>query len=419
VESLLAHVPNDAVKIALVLSLSFLIGLEREGHKAHDARYGFGGVRTFPLIGLIGFTLALISGPQLLPFAAGLIVVGGFMLLSYWHKFASGEAAGITSEVSGLVTYLVGALVQYDHIWIATALTVVSVLLLELKQGLESLADRIPADEIAALAKFLLLSAVVLPVVPNESLSRFHINPFKTWLVVVAVSGISYLSYLLQKATSGRGGVLLSALIGGAYSSTVTTVVLSRQAACVGQPRTYSGAILAASGVMYLRLTLLVALFNHALLVSLGPPFLVLAVLAVGTGWLWSRGGKSDDGKAEPRPARNPLELGAAMLFAGVFVGVLVLTQLAHEHLGRGGLYSLAALMGVTDVDPFVISLTQTAQHTTPPNVAAAAILLAGAGNNVAKGVYALSFADRKTGVASFLALLGLAGLGLIPWLWV
>ena len=216
------RLPPEAVKIVLVLFLSFLIGLEREEHKAEGVSYSFGGVRTFPLIGLIGYSIALISGSQLLPLTVGFLVVAAFLLLSYWHKLSSApETAGVTSEMSGLTTFLVGALVYYGHFWIATTLSVASLLLLDLKAALEKLAVRIAPQEILTFAKFLLLTGVILPVLPNQEFGRFHINPFKTWLVVVAVSAISYGSYVLQKLTKERGGVVLAALLGGAYSSTV------------------------------------------------------------------------------------------------------------------------------------------------------------------------------------------------------
>ena len=197
--------PPDALKMILVLFLSFLVGLEREEHKVVAGSYSFGGVRTFPLIGLIGYTIALLSGTQLLPLTVGFLVVGAFLLLSYWHKLSHIEdaGAGVTTEMSGLTTFLVGALVCYGHFWIATALSVASLLLLDLKAALEKLASRIPPEEILTFAKFLLLSGVILPVLPNQEFSRFHINFFKTWLVVVAVSAISYGSYVLQKLIEG------------------------------------------------------------------------------------------------------------------------------------------------------------------------------------------------------------------------
>ncbi len=414
------RLPPEALKIVLVLFLSFLIGLEREEHKVAGSSYSFGGVRTFPLIGLIGYSIALISGAQLLPLTVGFLVVAGFLLLSYWHKLSSAEAAGVTSEMSGLTTFLVGALVFYGHFWIATTLSVASLLLLDLKAALEKLAVRIAPHEILTFAKFLLLTGVILPVLPNQEFSRFHINPFKTWLVVVAVSAISYGSYVLQRLTKQQGGVLLAALLGGAYSSTVTTVVMARRAARERHPHLFAGGILIASGVMYLRLVALLALFNRQLMSLLALPFLVLAGLAVGVGWLWTRradtSAQAVQREFEPK---NPLELLAAFLFAVLFLAMLVATQLAVTYLGRAGVNTLAAIMGVTDVDPFIMGMTQAAGALTPLKVAAAAVLIAAASNNLVKGIYAYSLADRKTGVQSLVLLAALAALGLVPLLWL
>ncbi len=412
--------PPEAVQILLVLFLSFLIGLEREEHKAAVAHYSFGGVRTFPLIGLIGYSMALLSGNQLVPVTLGFLVVAGFLLLSYWHKLAGSETAGVTSEMCGLATYLVGALVYYGHFWIATALSVASLLLLELKVVLEELASRIPAEEILTFAKFLLLSAVILPILPNRQFSSFHINPFKTWLVVVAVSAISYGSYVLQKVTKGRGGVLLAALLGGAYSSTVTTVVMARRAANEEHPHLFSGGILMASGVMYLRLVALLGLFNAKLMMLLMPAFLVLAGVAIACGWTWSR--RSDVSVAKVKRefvAKNPLELRAAFLFAFLFLAMITCTQLAMAYLGRAGINTLAAIMGVTDVDPFILGITQTAGASTPLKLGAEAVLIAAASNNFVKGIYAYGFADRRTGMQSISLLAALAVLGLVPLFWV
>jgi uncharacterized membrane protein (DUF4010 family) len=412
--------PLEAVKILLVLFLSFLIGLEREEHKTEAGSYSFGGVRTFPLIGLIGYSIALLSGTQLLPVILGLLVVGGFLLLSYWHKISRAEAAGVTSEISGLGTYLVGALIYYDHFWIATTLTVASLILLELKSALETLAGRTPPEELLTFAKFLLLTAVILPILPKQEFGPFHINPFKTWLVVVAVSTISYGSYLLQKWTKQRGGVVLAAFLGGAYSSTVTTVVMARRAAREDRPHLFSGGILIASGVMYLRLVTLMALFNRHLAAVLAPAFLVLAGLAIAVGWFWSRrpDARVSEVKREFVP-KNPLELLTAFLFALLFLAMMVATQLAVTYLGRVGVNILAAIMGVTDVDPFIMGMTQAAGITTPMKVAAEAVLIAAASNNLMKGIYAYRLADRKTGIQSLSLLATLAALGLIPLFWI
>ncbi len=256
-------VPASALQVALVLLLSFLIGLEREERKQAEGKWMFGGVRTFPLIGLVSYSLALLSGADLLPWTLGFAVVGGFMLLSYNRKLASAESAGITTEMSGLATYLVAGLVYRELYWMAATIAVLSVLLLELKKWLEGLTRHVASGEIATVAQFLVLTVVILPIVPNRDFTHFDLNPFRTWLVVVAVSGVSFGSYVVQRLLKGRGGVLVSALLGGAYSSTVATVVLlARHAKARQQPNLFAGSISAASGVMYVRLLVLIAFFN-------------------------------------------------------------------------------------------------------------------------------------------------------------
>jgi uncharacterized membrane protein (DUF4010 family) len=414
------QLPPEAVQILLVLFLSFLIGLEREEHSAAGKYFSFGGVRTFPLIGLIGYSVALVSGQQVLPVTLGFLVVGGFLLVSYWHKLSKVEAAGVTTEMSGLATFLIGALICYGHLWIATALGVASLLLLELKTALEKLAERIAPNEIFTFGKFLFLSGVILPILPNQEFGPFHINPFKTWLVVVAISTVSYASYVLQKLTKGQGGVVLAALLGGAYSSTVTTVVMARRAKLEVRPHLFAGGILIACGVMYLRLVILLALFNRQLMLLVYIPFLSVAVLAVGGGWLWTlladKNTQDVQRKFEPK---NPLDLVTAIVFAGLFLVMLIATQLAVTYMGRAGVNSLAAIMGVSDVDPFIMGLTQAAGTLTPFKEAAAAVCIAASSNNIVKGIYAYSLADRKTGVQALVMLVTLAALGLVPLFWL
>jgi len=408
-------IPKDAAQILLVLFLSFLIGLEREEQKATSEQYRFGGVRTFPLLGLLGYALCLFSGGSLLPPTVGFAVVGAFLWQSYRHKLEGVLLAGMTTELSGLMTYVVGGLVARELYWIAITLTVLGVGLLELKTALEALAKRIAADEILTFSKFLLLTAVILPIVPDQTFGTFGFNPFKTWLVVVAVSTISYSSYLLQRWTQKRGGLLLAALLGGAYSSTLTTLVLAKRAREQPRPHLYSGSMLVASGVMYLRLLALLGIFNRQLLQRLGWPFLLLAAAAIAGGVLWmhllDHGGREEQ-NFQPK---NPLEIGAAFLFAGLFVAMLLITHLALLYLGRAGLFALAGVMGVTDVDPFILSLAESASTTTPVALAGGAIVIAAASNNLIKGIYAYGFADRRTGTQGLVLLGVLALVGLLP----
>ena len=416
---LLSAIPPEALNLALVFFLSFLIGLEREELKRGGKRV-FGGVRTFPLIGLMGYVVSLLSGGNIFGMLLGFLVVGAFLLVSYFHKLQQTPDAGVTTEISGLLVYLVGALVYTGHLWFACTLVVVSLLLLELKEALEGLTQRIRPEEVAAFTKFLLLSAVILPMVPNQDLGPFRINPFKTWLVVVAVSGVSYASYVLLKVFKDRGGIFLSAILGGTYSSTVTTVVLAKRAASGHKSHEYAGSILAASGMMYLRIVALVWMFNRTLALALAPSFLVLAAVALLGGRMVHRiQDPVDADQADLPHTHNPLELRAAFFFAAVFLAMLVATHLAVAYLGREGVYSLAAIMGVTDVDPFIMGMTHSAGISTSLHLAAGSIAISAASNNLVKGLYAYSFAKGRAGRWCLGLLGGLALLGLIPVFWL
>jgi uncharacterized membrane protein (DUF4010 family) len=415
------QLPPEATKIILTLFLASLIGLEREEHKASADKTIFGGIRTFPLIGLLGYGMAVVSGTQMLPLAAGLAVVASFLWLSYQHKLQGPGPVSVATEISGLTTFVIGALISQGHFWIAGTLGVLSVMLLELKMFLEGLSSRIPAQEIFTFTKFLFLTVVILPIVPNQDLGPYKINLFKTWLAVAAVSAISYGSYLLQIFTKGKGGMILSALLGGAYSSTLATVVLAKRSKEIdGAPHLFSGSILMASGTMYVRLVALIAIFNFTLFRKIAPPLLVLAAIGLLGGWIWTRNPDKQlvEVKKQYVP-RNPLELRVAILFGGIFIAMIVLTSWAVTHLGQRGVFGLAAIMGVTDVDPFVLSLTQSAGALTTLTLAAGSILIATASNNAMKAFYAYGFANRRTGIQSLCLLLGFAFLGLVPLVWL
>jgi len=171
---------------------------------------------------------------------------------------------------------------------------------------------------------------------------------------------------------------------------------------------------------MYLRLVILLALFNRQLMLLLYIPFLSVAALAIGGGWLWSRiaDKNTQDVQRESEP-KNPLDLVTAIVFAGLFLVMLVATQLAVTYLGRTGVNSLAAIMGVSDVDPFIMGLTQAAGTLTPFKEAAVAVAIAASSNNVVKGIYAYSLADSKTGIQALVMLVSLAAMGLVPLFWL
>ncbi len=408
-DALISHLPPEIFGFVLTLGLSLLIGFEREEHEPD----GIGGVRTFPIIGLAGFLLVAGFPDTAIPFALGLVVMGGLVAMSHWFSLKKGEP-GITTEAAALLMFTIGGCAAKGLYWIAIATGVVAVILLQEKRLLEGLANRLPRHEMRTMLRFLLLTAVILPVVPNRDFTVFEINPFKIWLVVVAVSGVSWVSYLLRLWWGEDRGLIVAGLLGGAYSSTVTTVVLARQSktrepCAVG----FAGAIVAATGMMYIRLWILLLLFAAPLAYRLTSIFWGLGMAAIVVGSLLTRSlNVNEKCEYDPDTRRrdgNPLEMTSAFTFAAIFLAVLVATKFVAEQFGNTGVLVMAAIMGAADVDPFILGLTQTLGAGLDIGTAALAVVIASAVNNLMKGIYAVIFGSKRTGRLS-LALLTMFG---------
>ena len=243
-----------------------------------------------------------------------------------------------------------------------------------------------------------------------------HFNPFHTWLIVIAISGLSYAAYALERLVGSKRSVVLAAIFGGIYSSTSTTIVLAKRSRLEKPSHLFSGAILIASGFMYFRLAALLFIFNLKLGLILLVPFLTLAVLFCLVGGVWMNLGpktKSAD-EAGPLEARNPLELQSAFVFAGLFTVMGVLTMYTLQYLGSHGIFVLSFLTGLTDVDPFVMSLTQSSGEVLTTQMAAKAIIIAAASNNMVKGAYSAIWGVDGVRKQGSLMLVGLACLSLL-----
>ncbi len=408
-------IPDTLIPILITLALSFLIGLEREEHSA-GGHYNFGGVRTFPIIGLCGYMLAKLTEAHSQILSAGVLVLGALLWLSYRKKLELSSSAGMTSEVSGFFTFLLGASIFHGALWEATTLTVIVLLLLELKSGLESLARKISSNEIFTFTRFLLISAVILPIVPNRDFTILHLNPFHTWLIVVAISSLSYIAYVLGKLLGSGQSIVLTAILGGIYSSTSTTIVLAKRSKDEKSSKIYSGAIVIASGFMYFRLVVLLSVFNWNLGKQLVFPFICLGILftTVGVWYMTLEKQKFTLAKSDQIDGRNPLELQAAFIFAFLFTAMGVLTAVTFQYLGSGGIYGLSFLTGLTDVDPFVMSLTERINSGVGVQMAAKAIVIAAASNNIMKGIYAAIWGANDVRKQASLLLISLAIISLV-----
>ena len=412
--------------IALLLGLSFFLGLAFEEYFAHTDERRPGGIRTFPMLAIAGGVLYLLDPDRYIPFTAGLLILGAWLLVYYLahvseHKTQEDEPnVGLVVPILNILAYVLGAVSLAHEPWVAVTMTVAPVLLLTGREQLHGLARRVEIKEIVTAGEFLILTGVVLPLLPNHPVSDLTaITPRQVWLALVVVCSFSYASYLAQRYWAAAASGLWMAALGGMYSSTATTVVLARQAkADPALKRQAQAGITLATSIMYLRLLAVVLIFNRDLARVLALPLCGLALAGFIICALQYWHGKPADGSAQTAMQvaqhGNPLELGAAAIFALLFVVVSIVSTVAKSQFGVSGIYGLAAIVGVTDIDPFVLNLAQGGISGVQTTALAAAILIAASSNNVLKALYAAFFAGGRATVPSAIALvvLALAGLG-------
>jgi uncharacterized membrane protein (DUF4010 family) len=409
------------IKFALILGLSLFFGFAFEEFHVRSGLARPGGIRTFPLLALSGGLLDLLDTDRKLPLVAGLVILGAWLFAAYRRQLREREGDArfnveLVAPICNLLAYLIGPVTLALPAWLSIGVTVAAVLLLTARQRLHELAQQVELSEIVTAAKFLILTGIVLPLLPNEPVTALTaITPYKAWLALLAVCTLSYASYLLQRFLAPADGDLAVALLGGLYSSTATTVVLARAARAEpsGNGLAQAGIILA-TAVMYLRILVIVALFDLQLAAGLAPSFILFCVAGLVAAALQYRRARGAASSAHAMKPRNPLELGAALVFAALFVIVSIATQWARSRFGAAGVDALAAVVGFTDIDPFVLSIAQGGTGAMPIDTATVAILIAISSNNVLKAAYAVGFAGWRASLPAALTLSALAAAGIV-----
>ncbi|MRI58937.1 MAG: beta-carotene 15,15'-monooxygenase [Epsilonproteobacteria bacterium] len=379
-------IPSDLAHFLYVAILSFLVGLELKTYRyavGDESAFHIGSTRTFAFIGIMGYLFYRIDIWFYILGYGGLVLI---YLIYYYFKLLHDRASIISFLLISLV-YAFGPLIEIFNIWMPTLLFVIIVFLLGADKSLGYLLERLNVEEFETLGKFLLLSAVILPLLPHTKLPYIDISAFEIWLVVVVVSTISYGSYIAQKYIFKNRGYLITALFGGLYSSTATTVVLAKKATSA-HTQVIDSAIVLATSMMYVRLLALAFIFNKEIALHLALPLLGFAALGgLISLALYKRGAPTQ----APIDDRNPLELGTAFLFALLFVAMIVITKYVSSHYGDLGIKVLSFIIGFTDIDPFVLSLL-TGKMELSASLIVSAILIAAGSNNLLKALYALLF---------------------------
>lgn len=393
---------NSELRFVLALALGFLIGLERERSGAAKQGRVFAGVRTFTLVSLFGFACAwLQTSGVAAAVAVGLLAIAALAVFEYFAKLRENRI-GWTTEAAVLVTYAIGVLAALADPWVPLALGIIGTLLLSEKARIEGLVAKLDAAEFLAVLKFLIVTALILPVVPDRAFTQFAINPHKLWLIVVMVSSVGFAGYFMIKKLGAKFGWWLSGLAGGIVSSTAVSVASGRIAQ--KQPEQAHRALqaaLLASSVMYLRILALVAFLNGAFVPALGWKLAVLSAAGLVLAWL-VRPEAEPAARGPVASLQNPFEILPALGFALLFVVLMVVTKLVQAHFGPSALLGLAAVVGVADIDPFILSLVQS--NPAPERLFVSAILVAMMMNTLAKGIYFASLAGtvRRAALVRF-----------------
>jgi len=292
-------------------------------------------------------------------------VLGMLLALNYYVKQTQYRVFGVTTIVIALITYCIAPIVATQPSWFYIMVVVTVLLFTELKHTFTELAQRMKNDEMITLAKFLAISGIILPMLPDKTLiPGIKLTPYSIWLATVVVSGISYLSYLLRRYVFRESGILVSGIIGGLYSSTATISVLARKSrgASAQEAPEYVAAMLLAVSMMFLRFLILIGIFSRETLLTIYPYLLGMSVVSAGAAWyLHLRRKRTNEAgqSEEEEDSRNPLEFKVALIFAGLFVVFTVLTHYTLLYAGTGGLTLLSFVSGFSDITPFILNLLQ------------------------------------------------------------
>lgn len=397
---ILNYIPEGFVKFILVLIFSLLIGLEQRRHHINENEdLLFGTDRTFTFIGLLAYVLFIADPVNYIPFLIGFVLIGALLGIQYFHKIGQNGKYGLTSTILALLTYCIPIMVFTQPVWLVLSFVVALLLVTELKSHFITLSKKASEEEFITLAKFIAFAGIILPLLPEENISaQIPISPYHLWLAIVVVSGISYASYLLKKFVFPDSGIFLTGLLGGIYSSTATTVILARQEKQGLTGTQTVSAIMIANGMMYLRILMLAFIFNPKVAVQLAIPFLAMFAVTFILSKYFSgtKNQPAPDQSAEvtQASAKNPLEFRTAAIFGVLFVLFALVTDFVLRNYGSSGVSGLAFVVGVTDIDPFLLNLLQQKSGIEQTTVVLA-IFNATNSNNLLKMFYAISLASR------------------------
>jgi uncharacterized membrane protein (DUF4010 family) len=404
-----------------------LVGIEREKRKSAEPEPGIGGLRTFILIALVGAIAGWLADALHMPglLVAMLVIVGAAVLAGYvLAARTSPESLGLTTESAAIAVCLLGAMTTLGHRELAVPLAIVTAAVLAYKQPLHGFVETISWDDIFAGLRLLVATFIVLPLLPNRTLDPWGaLNPYSLWLLVLLISSLSLIGYVGSRWLGAERGIVLTGLTGGLVSSTAVTLAFARQSR--EDTRTATGLTLAcglllAWCIMFGRVIVEVLVVNRALVGRVLIPFATMgAATAIAAGVLFRRSMTAERHTAKTEvPLRNPFSLTEASKFGAFFAVVLLVVKLVQVRFPGKGLYMVAGLAGLTDVDAITLSMAEYAKSG-DSQVAVGAIVLASLTNTLVKcGIVAvLGGATLSRVVLVATGVIVAAGIGALVWL--
>jgi uncharacterized membrane protein (DUF4010 family) len=386
-------------QIGVTLLIGLMIGLQRELYYHRNGRTGFAGTRTFALIALLGYLSAWMQ--NFIPFFLhiSLFLFGLLVLVAYIYKTDRTDFHGSTTEIAAFVTYILGMMIYISLENYAVLIAVVMLFLLELKSVLAKVEKKITQLDIKSATLFLMMTFVVLPLLPDKMIGPFEVfNPYKTWLMVVLIAGISFIGYLSIKILGNKRGVYLTGIFGGLVSSTAVSITLSKLYALQQvHVKNFAGGMAIASTIMYIRVLMEVFVFNPTLARSLTLPY--ISATLVGAAFVLYLYKNETVHKVEHLAVKNnPLEISEALklgLLFGIIFGSIGIFQMKF---GNSGVYVISFLSGLTDVDAITLSLSQLAKTKISGYTAMYGIMIATVVNSIVKLGIIFVLGGRKAG---------------------
>jgi uncharacterized membrane protein (DUF4010 family) len=376
------------------LLIGALIGLEREKRKATEKETDIGGLRTFIILALIGAITGWLADILDLPWIliAGLVAVTVTVAVGYVVTAErTPGSSGITTEAAALAVFLLGAMTTLGFRGPAVVLAIATTAVLAYKHPLHGLVGKMDWDDIYAGVRLLIATFIVLPLLPDRTIDPWGaLNPYSLWQLVLLISGLSLVGYVGTRWFGADRGIAIAGLSGGLVSSTAVTLSFAKQSRGDARPATaYALAygMLLAWGIMFGRVIAEVLVVNRALVAQVLVPFVTMGLVAAITAWLYLRRGDAHSkpvSKAPDVPLKNPFSLTEASKFAAFFAVVLLVVELVQVYWPGRGLYMVAALAGLTDVDAITLSMADYAK-TGESQVAVTAIVIAAVMNTLVK----------------------------------